>query len=145
MGQAVFDFSGTTTVITGGASGIGLTCAELIAKCGGDVVVSASRRPDKTEKALDRIRAASGGKSINVAAFPCEVGTEASVASFFDHITKAGIRIDYLIHSAGVFAKHRLFRSNSGRMGYGSQHQHHRRVSCYQACSAVDEAQPGAW
>jgi len=66
MGQAVFDFSGTTTVITGGASGIGLTCAELIAKCGGDVVVSASRRPDKTEKALDRIRAASGGKSINV-------------------------------------------------------------------------------
>lgn len=102
MGQAVFDFSGTTTVITGGASGIGLTCAELIAKCGGDVVVSASRRPDKTEKALDRIRAASGGKSINVAAFPCEVGTEASVASFFDHVTKAGIRIDYLIHSAGV-------------------------------------------
>ena len=31
MGQAVFDFSGTTTVITGGASGIGLTCAELFA------------------------------------------------------------------------------------------------------------------
>ena len=57
MGQAVFDFSGTTTVITGGASGIGLTCAELIAKCGGDVVVSASRRPDKTEKALDRLEA----------------------------------------------------------------------------------------
>ncbi|MBU6285551.1 MAG: SDR family oxidoreductase [Betaproteobacteria bacterium] len=102
MGQAVFDFSGTTTVITGGASGIGLTCAELIAKCGGDVVVSASRRPDKTEKALDRIRSASGGKSVKVAAFACEVGTEASVASFFEQITKAGIRVDYVIHSAGV-------------------------------------------
>jgi len=102
MGQAVFDFSGTTTVITGGASGIGLTCAELIATCGGDVVVSASRRPDKTDKALGRIRAASGGKAIKVAAFPCEVGTESSVAAFFEHITQAGIRIDFLIHSAGV-------------------------------------------
>ncbi|NBO95320.1 MAG: SDR family oxidoreductase [Betaproteobacteria bacterium] len=102
MAQVHFDFSGTTTVITGGASGIGLTCAELIASYGGHVVVSASRRPDKTEKALDRIRSASGGKSVKVAAFACEVGTEASVASFFEQITKAGIRVDYVIHSAGV-------------------------------------------
>jgi NAD(P)-dependent dehydrogenase (short-subunit alcohol dehydrogenase family) len=102
MGLAVFDFSGTTTVITGGASGIGLTCSSLIAKYGGDVVVSASRRPDKTEKALDRIRAAAGGKPIKVAAFPCEVGSESSVADFFEQISKAGIRLDYLIHSAGV-------------------------------------------
>lgn len=35
MAQASFDFSNTTTVITGGASGIGLTCAELIGRCGG--------------------------------------------------------------------------------------------------------------
>jgi NAD(P)-dependent dehydrogenase (short-subunit alcohol dehydrogenase family) len=58
MAQVHFDFSGTTTVITGGASGIGLTCAELIASYGGDVVVSASRRPDKTQKALQRIETA---------------------------------------------------------------------------------------
>ncbi|NDA70187.1 MAG: SDR family NAD(P)-dependent oxidoreductase, partial [Betaproteobacteria bacterium] len=71
MGQTHFDFTGSTTVITGGASGIGLTCAELIARCGGDVVVSASRRPDKTAKALDRIREASQGRSNKLAAFPC--------------------------------------------------------------------------
>ncbi|NBT65245.1 MAG: SDR family oxidoreductase [Betaproteobacteria bacterium] len=88
--------------MTGGASGIGLTCAELIARCGGDVVVSASRRPDKTAKALDRIREASQGRSNKLAAFPCEVGSETSVASFFEQITQAGIRIDFLIHSAGV-------------------------------------------
>jgi len=102
MGQATFDFGGTTTVITGGASGIGLTCAELIARCGGDVVVSASRRPDKTQKALERIAAAGAGRKTKAAAFACEVGTETSVQSFFEQVYQAGIRIDYVIHSAGV-------------------------------------------
>jgi NAD(P)-dependent dehydrogenase (short-subunit alcohol dehydrogenase family) len=100
MAQVHFDFSGTTTVITGGASGIGLTCAELIASYGGDVVVSASRRPDKTQKALQRIETA--GKGGKAHAFACEVGTESSVQSFFGQITQAGIRVDYVIHSAGV-------------------------------------------
>jgi len=75
MGSASFDFSNTTTVVTGGASGIGLTCAEMIARCGGNVVVSASRRPDKTQKAIERIRKAGGDKPVAVSAFPCEVGT----------------------------------------------------------------------
>ena len=66
QGRAIFDFNGTTTVITGGVSGIGLACAELIARCGGDVVVSARRGPDgavdtrKVDSALERIRAAAG-------------------------------------------------------------------------------------
>jgi len=101
MVTAQFDFSGTTTVVTGGASGIGLTCAELVARCGGDVVVSASRRPDKTQAALDRLAKAGGGK-VKVAAFPCEVGVEDSVRSFFDAVRAAGIRVDQLIHSAGI-------------------------------------------
>ncbi len=102
MTQASFDFSGTTTVITGGASGIGLTCAELIARCGGHVLVSSSRRPDKTELALQRIKAAAAGQAVNTAAFPCEVGTEASVAEFFRQIGQAGFSVDHVIHSAGV-------------------------------------------
>ena len=101
MASVQFDFSGTTTVVTGGASGIGLTCAELVARCGGDVVVSASRRPDKTQAALDRLAKAGGGR-VKVAAFPCEVGVEDSVRGFFDAIGKAGIRVDQLIHSAGI-------------------------------------------
>jgi len=102
MGSASFDFSNTTTVVTGGASGIGLTCAEMIARCGGNVVVSASRRPDKTQKAIERIRKAGGDKPVAVSAFPCEVGTESSVEGFFDAIREAGLRVDHLIHSAGV-------------------------------------------
>jgi 3-oxoacyl-[acyl-carrier protein] reductase len=102
MGQATFDFSNTTTVITGGASGIGLTCAELIARCGGNVLVSASRRPDKTAKAIERIQAAAGAHPVRVAAFPCEVGTESSVEEFFKQVKQAGFQVDHVIHSAGV-------------------------------------------
>jgi len=102
MGKAAFDFSNTTTVVTGGASGIGLTCAELIAACGGNVVVSASRRPDKTQKAIERIRQAGGSHAVEVSAHACEVGTETSVSGFFGAIREAGIRVDFLIHSAGV-------------------------------------------
>lgn len=90
MGQAVFDFSGTTTVITGGASGIGLTCAELIAKCGGDVVVSASRRPDKTEKALDRIRSASGENQSKSLPLPVRLGPKHLLRPFLSKSPRQG-------------------------------------------------------
>ncbi len=100
MATVSFDFSGTTTVITGGASGIGLTCALAVVKAGGDVIISASRRPDKTQKAIDALKAAN--PTAKVQAFACEVGDEASVSQFFDQIKHSGTRVDYLIHSAGI-------------------------------------------
>lgn len=100
MARATFDFSGTTTVITGGASGIGFTCAELIARSGGNVIISASRSPEKTEQALGKLKKAH--TDITVRAFPCEVGSEDSVKNFFTAINDAGIRIDYVINSAGI-------------------------------------------
>jgi NAD(P)-dependent dehydrogenase (short-subunit alcohol dehydrogenase family) len=100
MPTVQFDFSGTTTVITGGSSGIGLMCAMAVAKAGGHVVISASRRADKTQSALEAIRAVRA--DVQVYAFPCEVGQEVSVAAFFAAIGAAGVRPDHLIHSAGI-------------------------------------------
>jgi len=60
MGIASFDFSNTCTVITGGASGIGLTCSEAVASAGGNIIISASRNADKTQKAVDRIKKSKG-------------------------------------------------------------------------------------
>lgn len=100
MANAKFDFSGTTTVVTGGASGIGFTCADLIARCGGNVIVSASRNPEKTNQALSKLRSAGAG--VKVQAYPCEVGSETSVEQFFRSIRDSGERIDYVINSAGV-------------------------------------------
>jgi NAD(P)-dependent dehydrogenase (short-subunit alcohol dehydrogenase family) len=100
VARASFDFSGTTTVITGGASGIGLSCAEAIARAGGGVIISSSRNPAKTDAALQRLRALAPG--VPMSAHPCEVGDEASVAGFFGAIAAGGARVDHLIHSAGV-------------------------------------------
>ena len=80
MTKVQFDFSGTTTVVTGGASGIGLAIAETIVRAGGSVVISASRNPDKTRSALDRLRAAAPGAQAQ--SLSCEVGREESVAEF---------------------------------------------------------------
>jgi NAD(P)-dependent dehydrogenase (short-subunit alcohol dehydrogenase family) len=110
--KATFDFSGTTTVVTGGASGIGLTCAQLVARCGGNLVVSASRRPDKTRKALDLIQAAN--PRVRVDAFPCEVGEEDSVRGFFASIRAAGLQVDQLIHSAGISPNTDFFEQDQG-------------------------------
>lgn len=100
MANVNFDFKGTTTVVTGGASGIGFTCAELIARCGGNVIISASRNADKTNQALSKLRDANPHGKID--AYPCEVGSENSVNQFFGAIRDSGERIDFLINSAGV-------------------------------------------
>ncbi len=95
-----FDFSGTTTVVTGGSSGIWLATAELIAKSGWDVIVTASRSEDKTQKAIETIQnAALGvGKEVLVKAFPYMAENEASVAAFFEEVKKVSKRVDFLVH-----------------------------------------------
>ncbi len=100
MAKVSFDFSGTTTVVTGGASGIGLAVAETIARSGGDLVISASRNPGKTAAALDRLRAAA--PRAQVRALACEVGREDSVAEFFSQAASAAGRVRYVVHSAAI-------------------------------------------
>jgi len=100
MAKVAFDFSGTTTIVTGGASGIGLAIAETLVRSGGDVVISASRNPGKTEAALQRLRAA--GPGAQVLALACEVGREESVADFFTQAGRTARNIRHLVHSAAV-------------------------------------------
>lgn len=97
MTSVTFDFHATTTVITGGASGIGLACAEAIVRAGGDVVISASRNTNKTQAALAQISKAN--PAANVTALPIDVGTESSVESFFGALATP---IQFVINSAGI-------------------------------------------
>jgi len=99
MGKVAFDFSGTTTIVTGGASGIGLAIAETLVRNGGDVVISSSRNPGKTAAALERLRAA--GARARVLALGCEMGSEESVARFFAEAAAAA-NIRYVVHSAAI-------------------------------------------
>lgn len=95
-----FDFSWTTTVVTGGSSGIGLATAELIAKSGWDVIVTASRSETKTQKAIESIQNAAleVGKEVLVKAFPYMAENEVSVAAFFEEVKKVSERVDFLVH-----------------------------------------------
>jgi len=100
MSSISFDFSNTTTVVTGGSSGIGLACAEYIVNCGGNVIISESRCSYKTERAKECINNVSKNGSIQ--SYPCEVGNEISVCMFFDNIRKTGVQVDHIIHCAGI-------------------------------------------
>ena len=100
MVKVQFDFSGTTSVVTGGASGIGLAIAETIVRAGGSVVISASRNADKTRSALDRLRAAAPASWAH--AISCEIGKEESVADFFSEAIRGAGNIRHVVHSAGI-------------------------------------------
>lgn len=106
MKRISYDFNGTTTVITGGTSGIGLATAELIARSGGSVIVSASRSPEKTQLALERIINASENiptsEKFAPVALPYDAGNETSVAAFFAEVARTTKRVDYIIHSAAI-------------------------------------------
>jgi NAD(P)-dependent dehydrogenase (short-subunit alcohol dehydrogenase family) len=100
MARVSFDFSGTATIVTGGASGIGLAIAETIVRSGGDVIISSSRNPAKTAAALERLRTAA--PRAQVLAMRCEVGQEESVARFFAEAAAAARNIRYVVHSAAI-------------------------------------------
>jgi NAD(P)-dependent dehydrogenase (short-subunit alcohol dehydrogenase family) len=100
MAQAAFDFSGTTTIVTGGASGIGLAIAETIARAGGALVISASRNPAKTQAAIERLRAANPACAVQ--AIACEIGQEESVARFFSEASRTARNLRHVVHSAAI-------------------------------------------
>lgn len=90
------DLSGRSAVITGASSGIGLACAEHLARAGVAVVLGA-RREDRLIAAAQRIRDAGGRAETMVA----DVAREADVAALVAHARKTFGRLDIVICNAG--------------------------------------------
>ena len=78
MGHRLFDLAGSTAVVIGGTSGIGLAMAVGLAEAGADVVAS-SRRMEQVEGAAARIEA-HGRETLRVTS---DVGDRASLERLF--------------------------------------------------------------
>lgn len=84
-----------TAIITGGASGIGLACAQTFAREGANVVMF-GRRKDRLEKAAEGI----GEKALAV---PGDITNKNDTENLVKKTVDTYGRVDILINNAGVF------------------------------------------
>jgi len=95
------DFAGKTAYITGGSSGIGLACAEMLAARGANVLIMA-RRPDLLETAIKQIEKNRLSEKQRFSSLQLDVSDrERVVASLSGAVNGIGPP-DILINSAGV-------------------------------------------
>lgn len=88
-----FDLTGRCAVITGGAAGIGLACATLLAERGARVALL-DRDP-----AVADVAASLGAGHLGIAVDLSQIGQiQTTIGTVFEHFQ----RLDYLINSAGV-------------------------------------------
>jgi len=81
-------------LITGGAQGIGLACAEAIAESGAQIVL-ADIKQDELEAAAERVGS-------NTLALVCDVSNPDDVNSMFEKIEKQLGTVSILVNNAGI-------------------------------------------
>src|SRR3990167_8977202 len=86
------DFAGRTALVTGGASGIGRACAELLAARGARIVLAD----------LDAARTQEAAAALGAHPLAFDVADRAAVADAHARLAAAGITIDLLVNSAGI-------------------------------------------
>ena len=86
------DFSGRTALVTGGASGIGLACVELLRERGARVVM-ADLDAHHTREIAERT-------GVHAAAF--DVADREAVAAAHGRLRDEGIEVDLLVNCAGI-------------------------------------------
>ncbi|OCF34033.1 hypothetical protein I317_03890 [Kwoniella heveanensis CBS 569] len=97
------DLTGTTSVITGGALGIGFEVARFFASYGGHVIL-VNRKEEQGDEAIKKIEEEvkeKGGKG-SVEWVGCDLGSLKQVKEVFGGLANRLDRLDYLICSSGI-------------------------------------------
>ena len=96
--EALFDLSGKTALVTGGATGIGRMAAEGLMAAGAHVLV-ASRKADACEAVAEELNAM--GLKGRAEGFGGDVGTEAGVEALAAEVGKRTDKLHILMNNAG--------------------------------------------
>ena len=96
----VFDIKNKTAIITGASSGLGVTFAEILAKRGANVVLSA-RRLDK----LNTLKQSLESKDLSCLVSQCDVTASGQVSNLFSEAEDRFGRVDILGNNAGQIAE----------------------------------------
>ena len=93
----LFDLSGRTALVTGGARNLGFDMACALAEAGCDIAIT-SRNPADAQASAARIASDTGRTA---RAFVCDVRAEDQVAAMVDAVLASFGRIDILVNNAG--------------------------------------------
>ena len=116
------DLGGTTAVVTGANSGLGLETARGLAGAGARVVM-ACRSEERAEAARADVLASWPEASLRVE--PLDLASLASVRSFAERIAAAEPGLDLLVNNAGVMALPRCETADGFEMQIGTNHLGH--------------------
>jgi len=116
------DIEGKRIIITGGASGIGFSAAEVLASRGAALVL-AVRSVAKGEKAAARLRAAHPAADVTV--MHLDLGDLASVSKFAAEYAGRFDRLDILINNAGVMVPPYSKTRDGFELQFGTNHLGH--------------------
>lgn len=105
------EYRGTTCLVTGASSGIGVEFATRFAERGADVVLVARRR-DRLEELADRLSAAYGVQAVPLA---CDLAEPGAAGRLVAELDDAGIQVDTLVNNAGFSTFGPLIESDPGR------------------------------
>ena len=95
------DYMAKTAYITGGSSGIGLACAEMLAARGANVLIMA-RRPGQLEIAIKQIEIKRVSEKQRFSAVQVDVSDKDQIANSLSRAVKEFGTPDILINSAGI-------------------------------------------
>jgi NAD(P)-dependent dehydrogenase (short-subunit alcohol dehydrogenase family) len=113
------DLTGKRTIVTGGASGIGVETARALASAGAEVTL-AVRNIETGDRTAAELIASTGNKQILVA--PLDLADQASVAAF---VATWDGPLDILINNAGVMASPLMRTPQGWEMQFATNHLGH--------------------